>query len=148
MATTIDQKQTQRSNTLAQTLTAGSIAGVIGGAVFGVQMAVGGMLPMVASMIGSENVVIGFILHMIISAVIGGTYGFVAPRIPQGWSIAVVAGLVWGVIWWVLGALVIMPIVLGGSVLSIGDPQLMSLVGHLIFGIVMAAFYKLIMENS
>ena len=59
MATTIDQKQTQRSNTLAQTLTAGSIAGVIGGAVFGVQMAVGGMLPMVASMIGSENVVIG-----------------------------------------------------------------------------------------
>jgi uncharacterized membrane protein YagU involved in acid resistance len=87
---------------------------------------------------------------MIISAIIGGIYGVAAPRLPAGWPAAIVAGVVYGIIWWILGALIVMPLVLGMSqmVLQIGDPQWMSLIGHIIFGIVTAAFYTLITQRS
>jgi uncharacterized membrane protein YagU involved in acid resistance len=124
----------------------GVVAGLVGGSVFGVQMAVGGMLPMVAGMIGSESVVIGFLLHLFISAFIGGTFGLIASRLPQSLLPQVAAGFVYGLVWWVLGALIIMPLVLGmgDMVLQIGDSQLMSFVGHGIFGIVMGVSFVLL----
>ena len=124
----------------------GITAALIGGSVFGVQMAVGGMLPMVAQVVGSQNPVVGFVMHLIISAIIGAVYGAIAPRLPAGWLVAMGAGIVYGVIWWVLGALVMMPLLLGmgDMVFQIGDMQLMSLIGHVIFGIITAGFITLI----
>ena len=150
MATSTMEKQSTSAGIQTESLVHGVVAGLVGGSVFGVQMAVGGMLPMVAQMIGSESVVVGFILHLIISAVIGATYGLIAPRLPGGWLITIGAGIVFGVIWWILGALIIMPLVLGMSamVLVIEDMQLMSLVGHVIFGIITATVYTLIAQRS
>lgn len=113
-------------------------------------MASMGMLPMVAQMIGAENPFIGFVVHMLISAIIGGVYGVVAPRLPAGWPITVGAGVIYGVIWWVLGALIIMPLVLGMGemVLSVGEMQWMSLIGHIAFGIITAAFFALIARHQ
>ncbi|MBK9745676.1 MAG: DUF1440 domain-containing protein [Chloroflexi bacterium] len=127
----------------------GITAALIGGSVFGVQMAVGGMLPMVAQLVGSQNPVVGFVLHLIISAIIGAVYGVIAPRLPAGWLVAMGAGIVYGVIWWVLGALVMMPLLLGmgDMVFQIGDMQLMSLIGHVIFGIITAGFFTLIQRR-
>lgn len=150
MATSTMEKQSTSAGIQTESLVHGVVAGLVGGSVFGVQMAVGGMLPMVAQMIGSESVVVGFILHLIISAVIGATYGLIAPRLPGGWLITIGAGIVFGVIWWILGALIIMPLVLGmpAMVLVIEDMQLMSLVGHVIFGIITATVYTLIAQRS
>jgi uncharacterized membrane protein YagU involved in acid resistance len=144
------EKQRTIAGIQIESLVHGVVAGLVGGSVFGVQMAVGGMLPMVAQMIGSDSVVVGFILHLIISAVIGATYGLIAPRLPGGWLITIGAGIVFGVIWWILGALIIMPLVLGMSamVLVIEDMQLMSLVGHVTFGIITATVYTLIAQRS
>lgn len=150
MATSTMEKQSTSAGIQTESLVHGVVAGLVGGSVFGVQMAVGGMLPMVAQMIGSDSVVVGFILHLIISAVIGATYGLIAPRLPGGWLITIGAGIVFGVIWWILGALIIMPLVLGmpAMVLVIEDMQLMSLVGHVIFGIITATVYTLIAQRS
>jgi uncharacterized membrane protein YagU involved in acid resistance len=117
---------------------AGAIAGLGGGIVFGMMMAMMGMLPMVAMLVGSQNPLIGFIVHMGISAAIGGVYGLVARRFPATAGTAVVAGAVNGVIWWVLGALVLMPLMLGMTdmVFQIGGAQWMSLIGHLVYGVV------------
>ena len=122
---------------------AGSVAGLIGGAVFGMMMGMMGMLPMVGMLVGQDNALVGLIVHMVISAVIGGLYGIAAPRIPAGWLPAVVAGAINGVIWWVLGALILMPLGLGMTtmVLVIGATQWLSLMGHLIFGIVTSLAY-------
>ncbi|MBN8639570.1 MAG: hypothetical protein J0M07_29905 [Anaerolineae bacterium] len=127
----------------------GITAALIGGSVFGVQMAVGGMLPMVAQLVGSQNPVVGFVMHLIISAIIGAVYGAIAPRLPAGWLVAMGAGIGYGVIWWVLGALVMMPLLLGmgDMVFQIGDMQLMSLIGHVIFGIITAGFFTLIQRR-
>jgi uncharacterized membrane protein YagU involved in acid resistance len=106
-------------------------------------MSVMGMLPMVAMLVGSESAVVGFTVHMAISATIGAIYGVVASRLPRTPGVAVVAGAANGLVWWVLGALVLMPLLLGMNdmVLQIGGPQWMSLVGHLIYGVVTGLLY-------
>jgi uncharacterized membrane protein YagU involved in acid resistance len=124
----------------------GILAGLVGGLAFGIMMAVMGMLPMVAMLVGSDNAVVGFLVHMLISAFIGAVYGLVAIRLPEGWGITVAAGAVYGVIWWVLGALVMMPLMLGMAemVFAVGEMQWWSLVGHLIYGVITAvAFVQL-----
>lgn len=132
-----------RNISLAKLIIAGAIAGLGGGLVFGMLMGMMGALPMVAMLIGSESAVIGFIVHMAISAIIGAIFGLVAARFLTGWGSALAAGLVYGVIWWVLGALILMPWMLGMSemVLAIGADQWLSLMGHLIYGAVTALLF-------
>lgn len=124
----------------ANHILAGSVAGLIGGAVFGMLMGMMGMLPMVGMLVGQDNALVGLVVHMLISAFIGSVYGIVAARLPSGWLPAVIAGMVNGVIWWVLGALILMPLGLGMTqmVLVIGATQWMSLMGHVLFGVVTA----------
>jgi uncharacterized membrane protein YagU involved in acid resistance len=124
----------------------GILAGLVGGLAFGIMMAVMGMLPMVAMLVGSDNAVVGFLVHMLISAFIGAVYGLVAIRLPEGWGITIAAGAVNGVVWWVLGALLLMPLMLGMAemVFAVGEMQWWSLVGHLIYGVITAvAFVQL-----
>lgn len=128
------------SKNLTGSVQAGIIAGLIGGLVFGVMMAMMDMLPMVGMLVGLENAVVGFIVHMIISAIIGAIYSQVAVRLPQSWGMAAVAGLANGFVWWVLGALILMPLMLGMAqmVFVIGEMQWMSLLGHFLYGLVTA----------
>lgn len=135
--TTAVSTQTQNPS-LTRSILAGAIAGLGGGVVFGMMMAMMGMLPMVAMLAGSQDPVIGFVVHMAISAFIGAVYGLVAGRLAQSALMGVIAGAVNGVIWWVLGALIAMPLMLGMSnmVFQIGDAQWMSLIGHVIYGVV------------
>lgn len=133
---------TQRPS-LVKSVFAGVVGGIGGGVVFGMMMAMMGMLPMVAMLIGSQNPAVGFVVHMVISAGIGGVYGLVASRLRQNTGTALVAGAINGIVWWVLGALVLMPLMLGMGemVFQIGQAQWMSLLGHLIFGIIAALIF-------
>lgn len=130
--------QATRTVSPARAATSGAIAGLGGGLVFGMMMAMMGMLPMVGMLVRQENAVIGFIVHMFISAVTGSIYGIVASRLPHTYLVGVVAGTANGVIWWILGALTMMPILLGMNqmVFVIGEPQWISLMGHIVFGVV------------
>ena len=98
-------------------------------------MMTSGMLGDVGGMIGADPL-IGFILHIIISAVIGALYtGRFMQYVDLGsplYNIAV-GGLIYGVIWWIIGGLIIMPAISGGEVLQI-DLNSPSLFGHVIFG--------------
>ena len=121
----------------------GALAGLVGGMVFGMMMGMMGMLPMVAGLVRSDNAIVGFMVHMAISAIIGAVYGVVAVRLPAGWVPALLGGMVNGVVWWVLGALILMPIGLGMTdmIFAVGQPQWLSLMGHLIYGIVTALVF-------
>jgi len=122
---------------------AGALAGLVGGVLFGAMMAIMGMLPMVGMLIGVENSLVGFLVHMLISAALGVAYGVVAGRLSLGSGAIFVSGLVYGFIWWVLGALILMPLMLGmnSMVLAIGQTQWMSLIGHLLYGVVAALVF-------
>ncbi|MFO7683688.1 MAG: hypothetical protein R6X34_26960 [Chloroflexota bacterium] len=128
------------SQNTSSSLKAGIGAGLIGGLVFGVMMGMLGMLPMVGMLVRVESAIVGFIVHMGISATIGAVYGLVAARFPQSAPVTAVAGIINGIVWWVLGALILMPLMLGMSemVFVIGAMQWSSLLGHLIFGFITA----------
>jgi uncharacterized membrane protein YagU involved in acid resistance len=141
MATTIIVRS--RISLWIRHLTAGLIAGLGGGVVFGMLMAMMGMLPMVAMLVKSQSPIVGLIVHLGISAFIGAVYGLFAGQLPRRWGVATIAGLIYGVIWWVLGALIAMPLGLGMTqmVLVILQTQWYSLMGHLIYGIVTALLF-------
>ncbi len=93
---------------------------------------------MVGMLVGQQDARAGLVVHLVNSAIIGASYGVIAGRLSSRWPVAIVAGAVYGMVWWVLGALVLMPVLLGMTqmVFVIGSPQLMSLMGHVIYGVV------------
>ncbi|WP_077489712.1 hypothetical protein [Sinomonas mesophila] len=119
-------------------LLAGALGGLAGGLVFGVLMAMVGILPMVAAMVGSSSLWVGFGVHLVISVLIG--WGLTVPfaRLLSGYGRAVLVGLAYGVVWWVLGPLVIMPAILGMPLFMVDGTNLMSLLGHLAYGAILA----------
>lgn len=125
----------------------GALAGIAGGIMFGILMAMTDMLPMVGMLIGVDNAVVGFGVHLVKSAIIGAVFGALAWPIAGTTGPVLGASLVYGVIWWVLGALLIMPLWLSATadpmmrdmVFVIEQDQWLSLLGHAIFGLITAA---------
>ena len=136
--------------TLTQRLGAGALAGLVGGVVFGAMMGMLGMLPMVAGLIGSKEAGVGLILHLVFSAIIGAGFGLSfgnrATTLGQG---AIWGGL-YGFIWWLLGPLLIMPSMMGMGPqfgMALAPPMLMSLIGHLIYGVLTGLVYPRISQR-
>ena len=129
--------------TTTNALKNGVIAGLGGGLVFGIMMGMMGMLPMVGMLIGQDSAIVGFIVHMLISAFFGGVYGLIAARFFSGLVPNLVAGAIYGIGVWVIGALIMMPLLLGMNemVLQIGQAQWMSLLGHIIYGAITGAIF-------
>ena len=115
----------------------GVIPGVMAGYAFLAYMGAG-MQDMVGGMIGADAF-IGFILHIIISVVIGALYtGVFVQYVDLGNPLVNIAvgGLIYGLIWWIIGGNIIMPAVSGGDVLNLSIGP--SFYGHIIFGHVLA----------
>jgi uncharacterized membrane protein YagU involved in acid resistance len=120
----------------------GVLGGIAGGVVFGLLMHMKGVMPMIAMMIGSESVFVGWILHLIISAVTGVLFVYTLGGSPETYGKGIGMGVVYGVIWWVLGALILMPVILGMGVQFVNafdTMRMMSLMGHAIFGAILGA---------
>jgi hypothetical protein len=141
----------------------GAIAGLTAGVPFGLMMQMmsaptpdGGQMPMmamVAMVVGSSSIAIGWLYHLFNSAVIGALFAWLfGSRVHSrgsgfGW------GAAWGVMWWVAGALVLMPLALGMPPLG---PLMMepmrpvaigSLVGHVVFGLVLGGAYAALVRS-
>jgi uncharacterized membrane protein YagU involved in acid resistance len=118
------------------------VGGIIGGIIFGIMMQMMGMIPMIAMMVGSESLVVGWLIHMIISIIFG--LGFVI--LTKFVSNLIIATIIYGVLIWILGPLLIMPMMLGmGTMIShaFAPDQLMSLMTHILFTVILAIVYKL-----
>ncbi len=108
-----------------------------------------GTLSSVASLVGGTSPVLGFIVHMCISAIIGMSYGLLFRHEAPDFGSGLAWGLIYGLIWWFLGPLTLMPILLGGSVtwtITAASALLPSLIGHLIYGAA-TAFAFLMLER-
>jgi len=126
-------------------------AGLIAGVVFGAMMGMMGMLPMIAMLIKSESAVLGFVLHLVFSAIIGGTFGLIFGHAALNKGAGILLGLLYGAIWWVLGPLVIMPVWLGmGLQLSATGVTMAipSLWGHLVFGFILGLIYPMFAKKE
>ncbi|MGH3367633.1 MAG: hypothetical protein ACRDOY_10555 [Nocardioidaceae bacterium] len=129
-------------------LIAGVAGGLAGGVVFGVLMQMMGMLAMVAMLVGSESVAVGWVVHLAISAFIGITYALIFARWADRLAVGAVLGIGYGVVWWVLGALLIMPARMGMDVFMVNTMALQSLMGHLLYGLVLGLGYALVRSRA
>ncbi|MBI5823405.1 MAG: hypothetical protein HZB18_05205 [Chloroflexi bacterium] len=131
-------------------LSLGALGGLAGGVPFGIMMAMMGMMPMIGMLIRVENATVGWFVHLVISAVVGALYGHFAPAFSQTWKSATIAGVVYGVIWWVLGALILMPAMLGMTqmIFVIGQMQWLSLMGHIVYTVIMALVFKALIDRG
>ena len=144
-------------------LVAGAIAGVAAGIVFGAMMQMmmaptpdGGSMPMmamVAMVVGSQSIVVGWLYHLFNSAVIGAIFGWLlGPRV-HGYGSGFGWGATYGFVWWILGGLVLMPVMLGMPAFApLMMPEMRmvavgSLVGHLVYGLILGGLYVAFARN-
>ncbi|MDP8961126.1 MAG: hypothetical protein M3N32_05860 [Actinomycetota bacterium] len=131
-----------------QRIGAGVAGGIAGGLVFGAMMHMMGMIGMIAGLVGAEGAAAGWAVHLVISAIIGAGFGLTLARGVTGWLSGVGLGLVYGAIWWVLGPLLIMPLWMGMPAFQLSQTALMSLIGHLMFGLVQGAAYVAVASTT
>jgi len=125
------------SATFTQRLTAGGAGGLAGGLVFGVMMQVMGMMGMIAGLVGSTSVAVGWVVHLAISALFGAAFTVLLAGLLRSPGMALLLGAVYGVVLWVIGPLLLMPAFMGMPVLVVDQTAVMSLIGHVIFGVIL-----------
>lgn len=125
----------------------GVLGGLLGGLVFTVVMIQIGFLPTVAALVGSTSVWVGLVVHLAIADVIGASYGLLFRRQSFDTASALGWGVAYGLLWWLLGPLTLLPVLLGGEpqwTLAAASATFPSLIGHLAYGAALGiAFYRL-----
>jgi hypothetical protein len=142
---------------------AGIVAGLLAGAAFGVMMhrifipsPMGGemsMMAMMARVVRSDEVVAGWMYLLVNSAVMGGLFGLVlgdrASRLDRGLA----WGALYGFLLWVLGGLLLMPLLLGMEVFapltmaSMRPGAWLSLGAHGISGLILGGAFALLVRR-
>lgn len=122
-------------------LAAGVAGGLVGGVMFGILMQMMDMIPMVAMLVDSKSIAVGWLVHLTISAFIGASFALLLGRLASGWASAAGLGMAYGVVWWVLGALLLMPARLGMDVFVLNKIAWQSLMGHLIYGLLLGLVF-------
>ena len=139
---------------------AGILAGLAAGVVFGIMMqlmtvpAEGGMrmpmMAMVARVVRSDSILVGWLYHLFNSAAIGALFAVVLGIRARSYGSGAGWGLIYGGAWWILGAQILMPLFLRmPAFASLRMPPMRgmalgSLAGHLVYGLVLGiGFVKL-----
>jgi uncharacterized membrane protein YagU involved in acid resistance len=132
---------------LLHSLAWGAGASLVGGVLFGLLLAFSGGLPRVVRLAGGASPATAFLVHLLISALIGMSYGVLFRREAPNWETSVGWGLLYGLVWWYLGPLTLLPIFLGDPctwTAADADAALPWLIGHLLYGVVTAlVFFRL-----
>lgn len=138
---------------LPKNLVMGAAAGVVAGIPLGIIMQIRdadpAMMPgikvidLVGDLISSPSTGLGWLIHLFNSALFGAVFVLLFSRWLTRRGPAMMLGLLYGIVWWVVGALWIMPTWLGmdAMVFEVGTNQWWSLVGHLIYGLLLVVGY-------
>ncbi|MEZ0067260.1 hypothetical protein ABIA32_003273 [Streptacidiphilus sp. MAP12-20] len=119
----------------------GAAAGLAGGIVFGVKMQAMGMISMVGMLVHSNSTAVAWTVHLAVSAALGAGFALLAGGRAEKLRPAALLGMGYGAVWWVLGALWLMPARLGMPVFQLTATSGKSLVGHLMYGAVLGLAY-------
>jgi hypothetical protein len=105
------------------------------------------LLAMVGQIVGSPTLAAGWMYHLFNSAVIGGIFGWLLGGRVQNYRSGLGWGAAYGLVWWILGGLILMPLFLGMPVFAplMMPPMRMvavgSLVGHVIYGVILGGAF-------
>jgi hypothetical protein len=120
-----------------RSLSWGAFAGLVGGLVSSPILFATGVLSSVAGVDTHLSGFQGFLLHLVVSALIGMTYGLLFRNEASTLGLGVMWGWIFGLIWWYIGPMTLLPLLLTGECdwrASAASALLPSLTGHLIYG--------------
>ena len=122
---------------LFRSLQWGALAGFAGGLVSGPFMFAAHVLSSVAGVATQLSTSSGLLVHLLVSTFIGMSYGVLFRDEASNLAMAGSWGWVFGLIWWYVGPLTLLPLILTGEIdwrISAASILLPSLLGHLIYG--------------
>ena len=125
----------------------GALAGLAGGTAASPVLLATGVLPKVAGFGSGFPGLKGFVIHLTVSALIGMMYGLLFRNEGSSLSVGVPWGCVFGMIWWYVGPMTVVPLILTGVAdwrASAASALLPSLIGHLLYGAVTATVFLLL----
>ncbi len=141
----------------------GIVAGLVGGVVFGIMMQMmnaptpeGGQMPMmgmVARVVRSDSTLVGWLYHLLNSAIIGAVFGWLFGSRSRSFVAGLGWGTLYGFVWWIVGGLIVMPLFLGMPPFAPVQMEPMrpvamgSLVGHLIYGIILGGGFVMLKQG-
>jgi len=132
-----------------QSLGWGAVAGLAGGTVSSPIMLETGVLSKVMGLGTSLTSLDGLIVHLLVSSLIGMTFGLLFRNESSNLGVGVAWGWLFGLIWWYLGPMTLLPLMLTGVCdwsTDAASALLPSLIGHLLYGAV-TAFVFLLLER-
>ncbi len=117
----------------------GMIGGIIGGAAFGILMQLAGIMTTYATIIGGSKDIDAWFIHILVSAVLGALYGYSVYRVSKSWLIG---GLLFGFALWILGSLIVKPILMGNALFTFDAQTWWALLGSLIYGVITSGIFS------
>ena len=115
----------------------GALAGLVGGAVLGATTDELGRLPEIAQIVRSDSAVVGLVVLLVVSALVGGGFGVLVWYQRPGAGETLVWGLVYGVLWWHLGPLTLTLLLEGDGLtwdVKSAQAEFPLLLGHVLYG--------------
>jgi uncharacterized membrane protein YagU involved in acid resistance len=103
--------------------------------------------PLIAGLVGSNSRMVGESLHLVFAVIIGITFAILFQREVRGFGSSMVCGVAYGIFWWFLGPLTILPIWLRRPLDWSNDHAgdlFGSLVGHVVYGLIVGLLYAAI----
>jgi hypothetical protein len=122
---------------LFRSLEWGGLAGLAGGIVSSPLMFAAHVLTSVAGVGTHLSAGSGLLVHLLVSALIGMSYGVLFRDEASNLAMAGAWGWLFGLIWWYAGPLTLLPLILTGEIdwrVTAASALLPSLLGHLIYG--------------
>jgi uncharacterized membrane protein YagU involved in acid resistance len=144
---TVRGLETQRGDTpfsLARALSGGGFAGIVGGWACGQWIAQVNFFPLIAGLVHSSSYGVGVALHFVFAIIIGATFGLLFQRDIRGYGSSLGWGLGYGLLWWFLGPLTLLPLLQGVPLnwsYAHGAELFGSLVGHIVYGVIVGVLY-------
>jgi hypothetical protein len=118
-------------------IAAGGLAGLIGGGVSAAVLSRLGSLPPTASLVRADAATAGFVLHLVLGIILGAGFGVLVWHQRPGAGETLFWGIAWGALWWFLGPLTLMSLLLLGFLawdLHSAQEAFPSLLGYLLYG--------------
>jgi hypothetical protein len=134
---------------ILQSLGWGALAGFVGGIVSSPIMLQTGVLSKVVGLDTRLSTLHGLLVHLLVSSLIGMTFGLLFRNESSNLGAGVSWGWLFGLIWWYLGPMTLLPLLLTGVCdwsTDAASALLPSLIGHLLFGATTALVF-LILER-
>ncbi|HEV8340375.1 MAG TPA: hypothetical protein VGR25_12080 [bacterium] len=126
-----------KSDLWGRGIAAGAFAGLIGGALSAAVLSRLGSLPPTASLVRADAATAGFVLHVALGIVLGAGFGVLVWHQRAGAGETLFWGIAWGALWWFLGPLTLMSLLLLGFLawdLHSAQEAFPTLLGYLLYG--------------